>query len=278
MKTSASVFLTDILPEKRRLFNKVVKNKLFSGSSVETVFSSLKKSGVQGVELLLPSFNKITFKDIEDVHLVLQQHKMPVLSVHQVLRFFSKTKLAEITQLFHMADVLGAKVIVLHLNCAGRQIFSREYIETLHSLERKFGIKIGFENREKHITSFLEKHTWHDIFYPQLLQQANFHMTLDTTHLGQAGGNIVEFFKEHKKSIVNIHIGDYKNHPLNSSLRPFRYKHLPLGKGDLPIEEFLRTLEAEKYEGLVTMEIHTNLEGMCASARMIKKIAGVSRD
>jgi sugar phosphate isomerase/epimerase len=271
MKTSASVFLTDILPEKRRLFNKVIKNRLFSNSSPEHVFSSLKASGVQGIELLLPSFNRITYKDIEDVQFVLQKHKMPVFSVHQVLRFFSRTRLAEVTQLFHMADMLGAKVIVLHLNCAGKQIFSREYIDTLHSLERKFGIQIGFENREKHMTSFLDKHTWHGDHYPSLLQKTNFHMTLDTTHLGQAGGNIVKFFKKHKNRIVNIHIGDYKSHPLNSSLRPLRYKHLPLGKGELPIQEFLQTLRAEHYEGLITMEIHTNLEGMCDSAEMIRK-------
>jgi sugar phosphate isomerase/epimerase len=96
-------------------------------------------------------------------------------------------------------------------------------------------------------------------------------MTLDTTHLGQAGGDIVKFFKKNKGKIVNIHLGDYKHHPLNTTLRPFRYKHLPLGHGQLPIQEFLETLRKEKYQGLITMEIHTNLEGMCQSAKLIQR-------
>ncbi len=101
------------------------------------------------------------------------------------------------------------------------------------------------------------------------MKKADLHITLDTTHLAQAGGNIIDFFKKNKARIVNIHISDYKPNMLNNNLRPLRYKHMPLGKGDLPIEEFVRTLREEKYKGLVTMEIHTDLNGMCESAKVI---------
>lgn len=272
MKTSAGLLLTDILPHRRRLFNKVVKNKVFGKLSAEQVFSELRKAGVSGIELLLPSFAKTKDIDIIEVKQLLDKNNMQVHSVHQALRFFTNTRLKEITRLFEIAKMLEARVIVLHVHSAGRQIFKKEYTETLHALQKKYGIHIGFENRDKHIISFLKKHTWHEEKFSHLMQKTNFYITLDTTHLGGAGGDIVAFFKKNKDRIVNIHISDYRPHFLNH-VSSFRYKHMPLGRGHLPIEKFLQTLKKEKYKGLVTMEMHTDLLGMCESAKIISKHA-----
>ena len=273
MKTSAALFLTDILPQKRKLFSKIVKNKIFGNLVPDEVFATLRKSGVDGIELFLPSYAKVRFDDIKEAKEVLDIHHMPVLSVHQSLRFFSKTKIAEITTLFAMADVMGAKVIVLHMSSAGKQLFDKEYTDTLHSLEEKYGIKVGFENREKYIGSLFDGYGWDQEKFATLMKESGFSITLDTTHLAQAGGDIVKFFRDNKDRIINIHISDYKPHFLNSSLRPFRFKHLPLGKGKLPIDEFISTLKKEKYKGLVTMEMHTDLQGMCESAEVINNIS-----
>lgn len=269
MKISAGLFLTDILPHRRKLFNKIVKNKVFGTKSPAHVFSSLKKSGVDGIEIFLPSFMKFTDDDLLEIKKIVEAHDVQIFSVHQSLRFLTKTRIAEITRLFEMAHMLSAKVIVLHISLAGKQIFDDEYIATLHSLEKKYGIKIGFENRERIVGSFRKHHSWHGDEFAKLMKKTGFHITLDTTHLAQAGGDIIEFFKQNKDRIVNIHLSDYKHHYLNSTLRPFRYKHLPIGKGDLPMDEFLQVLRKEKYNGLVTMEMHTDLEGMSESARVI---------
>ena len=97
---------------------------------------------------------------------------------------------------------------------------------------------------------------------------------IKSNFLAATKGDIVKFFKKNKERIINIHLSDYREHVLNSSLRPFRYKHLALGKGQLPIKKFLETLREEKYKGLITMEIHTDLEGICESARLIKSAIG----
>ncbi len=273
MKISVGLFLTDILPHRRRLFNKLVKNKILGKKPHEDAFASMKKAGIEGIELFLPSFAKFTFDDIKEVRETVKEHRMPIFSVHQALRFFSKTRIAEITKLFHIADMLSAKVVVLHLSLAGKQIFDKEYKETLHSLEKKYGIKIGFENREKYAITPGGKHNWHADLFSDIIKENDFHITLDTTHLGAAKGDIIAFFKKNKDRIVNIHLSDYKEHILNGSLRPFRYKHLSLGKGQLPIKAFIKTLQKENYKGLVTMEIHTDLEGICESAQIIKNAA-----
>lgn len=272
MKTSASLFFTDILPHRRKLYHKIIKNKIFDGISTKKAFERLKAAGMDGVELILPSFQKVSDDELAEVKKVLEESDMPIFSVHQVIRLLTKTRLAEILDLFHIADHLGAKVIVLHMSSAGKQVFNKDYVKLVHSLQKKYGIQVGFENREKFFGSLHMSHGWHEDRFAQLMQENNFHITLDTTHLAASDGDIIDFFEKNKERIVNIHLSDYKPHFLNSSLRPMRYKHLPLGKGVLPIEKFLKLLKNERYPGLVTMEIHGDLDVLCESAKTISSV------
>ncbi len=267
MKVSTSLFLTDILPHKKKLIHKILKNKIFDGHSHSEVFESLKKSGVEGIELLLPLH--ATFEDMEEVNSLLKVYGIKVLSLHQPLRLLGTTKISEVKKLFQMADILGAKIVVLHLASAGRQIYQKKYIDEIHKLEKQYGIKAGFENREKHIASFLNTAAWHPQKFSELVEKNNFFVTLDTTHTAQVGADIIDFYKLNKQRVVNIHIGDYKKRPLGNVLFLFAGRHLPLGKGVIPVKEFLRTLQHEHYNGLVTMEIHTDLKGICQSAEII---------
>lgn len=269
MKISASLFFTDILPHKRRLFHKIVKNKVFEEMSPKEGFAKLKASGMDGVELILSAFLRPKDKEIHEVKELLDSCEMPVFSVHQIVRFVTKTKMQEIVELFHIADLLGAKVIVLHMNTVGKQVFDEHYVKLVHSLQKKYGIQVGYENMEKYFGSLHRKHSWHEEAFANLMDKNDFHITFDTTHLAHSGGDIIPFFKKNKARIINIHVSDYQSHLLNSTILPMKGKHLPLGKGELPIKEFLQLLKKEKYDGLVTMEIHTNLKGMCESAKII---------
>lgn len=270
MKTSAGLFLTDILPSRRKLYSKIVSNKIFGRHPSHYVFETLKRSGVDGIEVFLPSFQELKPETFIELKQMLDLEKMPALSLHQPLRFLTKTKVPEIEQLFEYGKLLGVEVLVMHIGLAGKQIFSKEYVSAIHLYQKRYGIKVGFENRE-HVIGASKKtsYHWHETEFARVMRENDLYITLDTTHLGQAGGDIVRFFKDNKNRIINIHLSDYKHHFLNSTLRPFRYKHLPLGKGTLPIKEFLSVLYKEKYEGLITMEIHTDLEGMCESAKII---------
>jgi len=269
MKLSASLFFTDILPHKRRLFNKIVKNKIFNNVDPDTVYSSLKKAGVDGIELLLPQFTKATDEDLLQVKKIMDKHNLPILSVHQQVRFFTKTRVSEVTEIFRIAEMLGTKVIVLHMNSAGMQVFDQQYINAVHELQKKYKIKVGFENMEKFLGSLHRGHGWHGEKFAELMKKNDFCITLDTTHLAHSGGDITEFFNKNKDRIINIHLSDYRFHFLNSNFRPLRFKHLPVGEGELDLGKFIRTLKKENYQGVITMEIHTDLEGICESARKV---------
>lgn len=268
MRISVLLFLTDILPEKRRLFNKIVKNRIFNTLTIKDTFSEMKKSGIEGVEVLLPGFE--THGDIQRLKKVTEENGMKVFSVHQALRFLSHTRLAEIEKIFKIAKELSAKVVVLHMNSAGKQVFDQKYINAIHVLQDKYGIKAGFENMEKHAGSIRNGVGWDGDKFASLMIKNDFNITLDICHIGQSGGDIINFIEKNMDRVVNIHLSDYKYHILNNTLRPMRYKHMPLGKGELPISDFLKVLKDKNYKGILTLEIETGIEGLLDSAKIIK--------
>lgn len=271
MKTSISLFLSDILPHRKKFIHRIVKSKIFKDRTTDDVFHQLKAMKLDGFELLLPQYFETTEHDIKEVKKLVKEYSFPVLSVHQTIRFLTATKIEEIKRLFEIAHNLEAKVIVLHMNSAKKQIFDDEYIQELHKLERRYHITAAFENMEKHIASYFHKHHWHEMQFCDIIKKTDFHMTLDTVHLAHSGGNIIQFFKKNKTIISNIHLSDYKPHPLNGSIMPMKFKHMPLGDGKLPITHFLTVLQEENYKGLVTLEINTDIHGAERSTDILNK-------
>lgn len=266
MRISVWIYATDFFPNKRNLIERLGNKKnLFSCAKPEKVFAKLKAAGVDGIELLIPTnFSDDDFKFIKNIF---DENKIPVNSIHQPLRLFTKTDLKEVEMLFKFANKFNAKVIVLHLYSAKEQIFNQNYLDKLHELEKQYGIKIGFENTQKfgHIFSN-KKIFWKIEEFLEIIKKSGFSITLDTTHLADAGGDIIEFFKQSKENIINIQLSDYHYK------WPVPGLHLPLGKGKLPIKEFLKVLKENNYHGLITLEIKTDLEGLCQSAKLIKQV------
>ena len=271
MKTSLSLFLSDILPRKRKLYHKVVKNDILDIATVDDDLRRLKEAGLEGIEICLPQYSSTTDEDIEQVLEISKRHGLPIFSVHQALRFFSITKVPEITELMEIAHKLSASVVVLHMNTAQRQIFKREYIDALHALEKKYKITITFENMERYLGSLHRKYIWQAEAFSKIINDNDFHITLDVVHLAHSGGDILAFYEENKDRIKNVHLSDYRYNMFNSNLRPLRFKHMPLGEGELPIQSFLQLLKKDHYNGLITMEIHTDLQGICESIGIINQ-------
>jgi|SRR3989344_678749 len=275
MKLSAWVFMTDLLPEKRTIFDKIVVSKLskqniFYGNNISSIFHNLKKSGIDGIELLVSS--NATNSDIKKIQKILNKHNISVLSIHQSLTTLFNIKISEITKLFEIAKLFSAKIIVLHLSSISNKIFEKDYIVALQKLEKKYSVTIGFENNPKHPLSIFKPFTWRGKDFSSLTSEKELKITFDTTHLAQTGGDILEFYKINKNRIINIHLSDYKKNFINKYLLLTKGTHLTLGTGGLPIVEFLKELKKDHYKGHITMEIDSNLDGLCHGAQFIKKI------
>jgi len=275
MKLSAWLSITDLLPEKKSgfgefIFDKFIKQKIFSKHNQKDVLLALKKSGVNGIELLSTSY--VSDKDIQKVQKTLAELDLEVFSVHQSISTLFKIGIQEIEGLCQIAHKLKAEIIVLHINVIGNQIFDSYYVHVLKDLEDKYKVKIGIENSPISPLSFFKTYTWREDEFSNLMKKTSFRLTFDTTHLAQTGKNIIDFYNKNKHRIINIHLSDYKKSFLNKYLLLSNNTHLPIGKGTLPIKQFLNVLRENRYDGIITVEINGTLTELCASARFIKSV------
>jgi sugar phosphate isomerase/epimerase len=277
MKISLYTRISDLISTKETFFDGVndflfndPKRKMFKKYSPDFIFSSLKKSGVGGVELI--ALADLPEKSIQIVKKILQKHDLEVFTIHQSNDSLLGIDLQEIERLCGIANAFSANIIVLHINAFKKDLSNETFINGLKDLQKKYKVRFGIENVVK--TPFtLAKAMYKTHEFSQMLQSLGLNITFDTTHIGQAGEDINNFYLKNKNKIINIHISDYKNNWLNRVLYLANDTHLPLGQGELPIREFLALLKKEKYQDLITMEINGDLETLCQNARLIKSYA-----
>ena len=247
------------------LFDK--KQKMFHALPHDEIFHSLKKSGVDGMELLIPLYT--SDKNIKEVKEIVRKNTIPILSIHQSLSHMSTISLYEIQRLCQIANIFSASVIVLHSGTLGKKLLDSDFIHSLKKLQKKHAVTFGIENMSQ-MPLPAASYTYKGEEFSSLLKKTGLSITFDTTHLGQTGGNIIPFYMTNKEKIVNIHLSDYKRTWLNAYLLFQDHTHMPLGKGELPIESLLKLLKKDCYKGLITMEINAHLTQLCESAKMIK--------
>jgi len=261
MEISLSINSSDLLSEKEGfLENLITRGSIFrKGKNNDFVFSSLKEAKIDGIELVISEHD---FLKIEAIRSLLNKNNFKVFSIHQPILRIHKIDFASINNLFKIGTELSARVLVIHLFALGKQMFDPSFVNELKSLENKYNIKIGVENSTKNLITSFRKYCYSEDEFSSLINKLGFNITLDTTHLGQSGGDIIKFFLKNKKHIVNIHLSDFKKNIFNT--------HLPLGKGVLPIDEFLTLLKKEKYNGLLTLEINSDFNDILKSINYVK--------
>ncbi len=278
MNVSAGISQSMLFPETKTIFDRYILDRLctqtkhlFIADKPEVVFQSWKNAGAQSIELIVSAYLK---KDmLEKMCTVLKQHHVTVVSIHQPQAFshLISISLQEIENLCTIAVRLSVKVIVLHIDALGKRIFDDTFVSALKNMEKKFGIIFGIENSPKYLLTLHKPYAWREKDFCSVIEKNDFHITFDTTHVAQVGGDIIAFYKQNKQRIVNIHISDFQKTFLGTKMLFATGQHLPLGAGELPINEFLQTLKETHYSGLITMEIDSDLEGLCASAEIINQ-------
>jgi sugar phosphate isomerase/epimerase len=244
------------------------KKSMYQQYSIEHVFSTLREAGVDGMELLIPV--RTTVENISEVIELTKKYHFPILTLHQSLNSLASISLDEIVRLGEIAKRVGAKAVTLHSGALGKKLVSTSFIATLHDLEEKYGIRYGIENMPKSPLSLGRLYTYNPNAFSYIVKKNDLSVTFDTTHVGQVGGDVLEFYQRNHERIVVIHLSDYQKHFLNLKLLLQNYTHLPLLQGELPINDLLKAIKETKYDQYITMEIKGSLEDLCRSAKIIK--------
>lgn len=269
MKLAFSINLSSILLSKSSILENLISFGSFSNyiKSRSRTLNFLKEAKIDGIELVASS---IVFKrDIEKVKKILAENNLSVFSVHQPILKLCRISFSGIEILLALAAAFSAKVVVLHLFAIGKRLYNPEFVKALESLEEKYGVKIGLENGIKDIFTSLKTYCHEEEKIRKISSLTGLNLTLDTTHLAHAGGSIIDFYRQNKEKIINIHLSDYKNVFFNRFFPSGM--HLPLGEGELPIGEFLKILKEDNYGGLLTLEINSGFKGMEKSVDFVHK-------
>lgn len=275
MKISLYASFPDLISAKETLIDKLnrlvipdEKHRMYKTQSLNHIFKSLKKAGVDGLELC--ASNTLSNKNIEEIKNIIKKHNISVFSIHQSNNNINNISLPEIQRLCNIANDFSAQIVVLHSDTLGNNLFNQNFILELKKFQEKYKLKFGIENMPKSPFSLFKTYTYNNSEFSSVINNAGLSITLDTTHLGQAKTDICDFYKNNKEKIINIHLSDYKKSWLNRTLLLANNTHLPLTEGELKITKFLRILKEENYNGLITMEINADLNKLCKSAEIIK--------
>lgn len=274
MTLSLYTRISDLIPTRETFFDRVnhllfndPKRKMFRNSSLDIIFSSLKKAGIEGAELAATTC--LSEQNIKIIKKMFEKYHLKIFSIHQSHDTYLAINYNEIERLCKIANKFSAHVIVLHINVIKNKLSDKTFVNSLKNLQEKYNVSFALENVSKSPFT-LAKETHKTLEFSQIVNPTGFNITFDTTHLGETGENICEFYLKNKEKIINIHLSDYKRTWQNKLLFLTNGTHLPPGEGKLPILDFLKTLKKENYSGLITMEINADINKLCQNARMIK--------
>jgi sugar phosphate isomerase/epimerase len=273
MKLLAWVSVNELVPVPQTFFERIIekfdkKHSIYESTSHRQIFQELKKAGIDGVELLISMHS--SEKSIALARKKLKSYDVPVMSIHQPLYYGRRVVISDIETLCKTANSFKSQVVVLHVTTLRQQLLDPEFVNGLNALQKKYNVIFGIENMPKKAFKS-DSPTYRGKDFSNLVKNTKLHMTFDTTHLAQAGEDILSFYRKNNKEIINIHLSDYKRNWVNVHLVSQFYSHLSLGEGELPMDEFLNLLREVKYEGLITLEVNAGLKKLCESARFVSK-------
>lgn len=120
---------------------------------------------------------------------------------------------------------------------------------------RRRGLRPSFH---PHISTYVESPSEVE----RLLELTDIDLTFDTGHIALGGGDILECLAAWRERINHIHLKDVRHLVLEEAKSRGRVDFdvwwaevsVPLGEGDLPLEEFLAHLSEADYQGWVVVE------------------------
>lgn len=215
-----------------------------------------------------------------------EKHELPIYSLHSPFARrvdgWEDGNLAHVRRTVELAQRLSVKLVIAHLPWrwhefsftasfwganirhlpipwAREQAYRHWMLAELPDFEAKSGVQIGVENMPcRRIGPF--RYSPCQLNNAQTLSRFP-HVTMDTTHFGTWGLDILAMYDMLKAKLANIHLSNYNG----------REHRLPWD-GALPLAELLRRLRQDGYVGNVTVELHPEALGAGNDAAVLTNL------
>lgn len=215
---------------------------------LERALATIAEAGFDSVELMVTRDPRTQSADVskrlaERAGLSISAVHSPMLVVTR--RVWGPNFLQIIERSAGLAREVGADVVVVHPPYLWELRYQAWLLGRLDSFSASAGVAIAVENMFRLWVSGqpIRGHRW---VTPSDLDRFS-QITLDTSHCGVDGYDILEALERLQGRIVHIHLSD--SHGDN------RDNHALPGTGDLPLKQFLAEIPQSGFQGAVSLEL-----------------------
>jgi len=244
---------------------------------LDRVFGLAKEAGFDGLEVLVDG--RWDTRQADYLKYLVDRHGLPVVSLHSPFHLthvpgWEQDPLWRLKRTVELAEALGAWVVVAHpplgwlrisLRVTGASnkrdfwvglplswFVGRSYVrwlcDELEDFQRKTEVIVAVENMPRRRIGPLG----FDLYQMTRLETLKCfrHLALDTTHLATHGLDIVRTYERLADRVAHVHLSNYNGR-----------EHRLVQDGHLPLADFLRRLNQDGYEGIVTLELQPDVLG-----------------
>ena len=237
---------------------------------ISTIMAVAAEVGFAGIELVI-DWRWETHR-LTHLESLMARYNLPILAVHSPflnmpIHGWPDDPVDRVKQSVRLAEALGTRTIVVHpperwvrlqagifgpsfskrisvpFPLSGPGPLGRWLWHDLADFQARTRVKITVENMpcRPFGPMSLEPHYY---WKPSHLNHFQY-LTFDTTHVGTRHKNLLLFYRQVKSKVAHIHLSNYNGQ-----------EHQLLDDGDLPLAEFLRTLLADNFCGLIALELN----------------------
>ena len=224
-----------------------VSTGAFYKYSYKEIIEIMSQINCNEIELCLNNnFVNIPFADIIKE---IEKKNLIVRSIHTPFEFLLKPDEDErvwIRKSIDLAKALGANIITTHMLFSGTKSLVELHKNNLIEF-RNNDITVCTENMPAVMANSATKNSFlcHSSELLNFLNEYGVSLTYDTTHWASCEKPIIDGYELFKDHIKNIHLSDYSD----------GVEHKILGTGNLPVKEFIQTLQKGNYEHPLTIEL-----------------------
>ena len=192
---------------------------------------------------------------------------VPVLSVHPPffpIPGWSRAPADAIPRLVAGAESLGAELCVVHTPAIAQASSPRfyEFAAAVRAGAKSDVVNLTIESSQ--VNRNARRHVLDDLAeMMKFAVDAGCGVTLDTSHVGANGQDLLTCYEIVRPALRNVHLSDI-------AWRGSRPRtHLQPGQGMLALRPFLAALARDQYRGLITLEIHPRETGLWSRGRAV---------
>ena len=228
---------------------------------VKHVFRLARQCGFDGLELVRTPCVAMLRPDY--LRRLSAEYLLPILSIHpSVIPYPGYDRAARVLpRLVDLAHQTGSSLVVLHTPRVREpdQPLAVEFVRVLRQEKERAlpNVVVTLENAGLYRPE--DAGYWlHDVHRLRALaDQHNLALTFDTSHAGTCPEGLLDSYALLRDRVVNIHLSDLRprHAALNwAPLQTLLVHHQMPGEGSLPLSSFLRSLTADGYAGILTLE------------------------